>query len=230
MNLLENFKNIHEDQDIYVVGAGKSCDFIPNSFFDGKVVIGVNQSYKKIIPNYLVRKEALLADRILRLPQLENTVHFISKGDCGDDGDANEVFLQKYYENNDKVVAFDHLVNGMRNVIFPENPNALVVSWSTITSAIHLAAYMGAKNIILVGHDCGKLDGDCFFSGYHTDESIGINWGNTDDSLTRYENWLSKIETQTLDLRELLKHKYGCNIVSLNPFINIGLEGHKYEK
>jgi hypothetical protein len=27
-----------------------------------------------------------------------------------------------------------------------------------------------------------------------------------------------------------LKEVYGCNVYSLNPFLNFGLEGHEYER
>ena len=51
---------------------------------------------------------------------------------------------------------FEHLDNKsatmddeVLSAIGSYNPDRLVVSRSTITSRIHLAAYMGAKNIIL---------------------------------------------------------------------------------
>ena len=31
-----------------------------------------------------------------------------------------------------------------------------------------------------------------------------------------------------LQLREKLREVYGCEVYSLNPFVNLGLEGHKY--
>jgi hypothetical protein len=103
----------------------------------------------------------------------------------------------------------------------------LVVSYSTITTAIHLAAYMGAKTIILVGHDCGTLDGNMNCKNYHTPQTLGIVWKNPG----QYANWVSqKIEGQTIQLKHMLKEKYGCSIYSLNPFINFNLEGHVYKK
>ena len=96
----------------------------------------------------------------------------------------------------------------------------IVVSYSTITSAIHIAAYMGATNIIIVGHDCGTLDGNVNIAGY--DESPhGAQF---------YRDFFTRIEPQTIALRAKLKEIYGCNVYSLNPFINFGLEGHKYER
>ena len=41
-------KNKHQGEDIYVLASGKSVDFFNEDFFDNKIVIGVNQAYKKI--------------------------------------------------------------------------------------------------------------------------------------------------------------------------------------
>jgi uncharacterized Rossmann fold enzyme len=122
------------------------------------------------------------------------------------------------------IICYDHDKNN-RNVNTLPDKNKLVVSYSTITTGIHLAAYMGAKNIILVGHDCGKIDGECNFEGYHTDATYKIAHKNGKKD---YNTWLNKIESQTIKLKTLLKEKYGCNIYSLNPFINFNLEGHTF--
>ena len=48
------------------------------------------------------------------------------------------------------------------------------------------------------------------------------------------ENWpgisirINEIEVETLQVRNYLMEKYNCNIHSLNPFLNFGLEGHKF--
>jgi len=39
-----------------------------------------------------------------------------------------------------------------------------------------------------------------------------------------------QIDGDTIKLKGLLKDAYGCNVVSLNPFINFGLEGHVYKR
>ena len=64
---LEEFKNIHKNQDIYIIASGKSLDFIDNSFFGNKITIGINQVFKKIETDYLVRKERQLLNNILNL-------------------------------------------------------------------------------------------------------------------------------------------------------------------
>ena len=81
MRELKNFKNIHKNEDIYVLASGKSVDFIDNSFFENKIIIGINQAYKKIQCQYLVRKESKFIEEIIK--KNKDTIHFISKGNCG---------------------------------------------------------------------------------------------------------------------------------------------------
>ena len=111
----------------------------------------------------------------------------------------------------------------------PSASNKLVVSFSTITTAIHLAAFLGAANIVLVGHDCGTLDGHTNVGGYHTPASLSLAWGpHHDAAKTAYTKWLGVIEQDTVRLKTLINEAYSCNVVSLNPFINFRLEGHSY--
>ena len=78
-----------------------------------------------------------------------------------------------------------------------------------ITSGIHLAAYMGAKNIILVGHDCGSINGESNFNNYHTNETL------KQKNVNEYKQWLKNIGNGTLTLKHLLKETYFYNIIIL---------------
>lgn len=222
MRELKEFKDIHKNKDIYILASGKSVDFIDNSFFENKIIIGVNQVYKKVKCQYLVRKDPHLIDTVLKN---NNIIHFISNGGYGGDNNKNALHLQKYIKNNN-IVIFHHNKN-THDIpeVLPENK--LVVSWSTITSAIHLGAYMGAKNILLVGHDGGQINGESNFKGYHTDKTYKLAHKRGEKD---YIIWLGKIEKATIKLKKILKDKYNCNIYSINPFINFNLEGHKYTR
>ena len=148
MKELKDFKNIHQNLDIYVLASGKSVDYIESSFFDNKIVIGINQAYKKIPCQYLVRKEnALLDDVCMKNP---SSIIFISKGNKGQLNSKNLKSCE-VLSSCENIVIFNHLKNENTKVVFPQEEDYLVVSYSTITSGIHLAAYMGAKNIILIG-------------------------------------------------------------------------------
>lgn len=226
MKLLTEFKNIHKNKDIYILASGKSIDFIDSSFFKNKIVIGINQSFKKIKSQYLVRKENKLCLDVINNNQ--GSIIFISKGNKGGNNNFNEKTIKNMDPNKTKnICLFNHYINDNEEFTFPKQENYLVVSYSTITSGIHLAAYMGAKNIILVGHDCGTLNGKPNFDGYHSKTTY--NFSHPKGSID-YIKWLKKIESQTIKLKHILHERYSCNIYSLNPFINFGLEGHKYQK
>ena len=218
---LDCYKNKHIDEDIYVIGSGKSCDFLPKDFLDNKITIGINQVYNKFKVNYLVRKETSLLKEVIE--KNPDTIHFISKGDCGNDNNKNLEIITREYSVNNNIVIFNHNINTHRINSLPED-NCMLVSYSTIVSGIHLAAYMGAKNIILIGHDCCCIDNQPNFAGYHTDKTYKIAHKA---GVEGYKEWLKLIENDTVFLRTLLKEKYGCNIVSINPFLNFKLEGHK---
>jgi len=85
---------------------------------------------------------------------------------------------------------------------------------------------MGAKNIILVGHDCGTINGEPNFKNYHNEQTYKIahSRGKTD-----YIIWLRQIEAQTIVIKNLLKKKYNCNIYSINPFVSLNLEGNIFK-
>ena len=225
MRKLAEFRNVHKGEDIYVLASGKSVDFVDNSFFQGKIVIGVNQAFKKVECRYLIRKESALARAVIA--SQHGSMIFVSKGDCGGVGNHNEKLLRAAPETlQRRLCVFDHITN-VHEVRFPTKDDQLLVSYSTITTAIHLAAYMGAKNVILVGHDCGTIDGQANFSGYHTNETYRIAHSAGEKG---YVEWLKGIEKHTVQVKEWLRKKYGCNVLSLNPFVSLGLEGHRYAK
>ena len=222
------FKNIHKDEDIYILASGKSVDFIDNDFFKNKIVIGVNQVYKKNPCKYLIRKEAELINEILK--ENPETIHFISLGSCGSINPNNIMITKnalKSVTNKKNIVVYNHNQNVCSKVNNLPLDDKLIVSHSTITTAMHLGAYMGANNIILVGHDCGSINNECNFIGYHTKETYKIAHTNGKND---YIKWLKNIETQTLMVKQLLKKIYNCNVYSLNPFINFNLEGNVYKK
>ena len=85
---------------------------------------------------------------------------------------------------------------------------------------MHVAAYLGARNILLCGHDCGSLDGKIAFDGYYDEvKDLIAKW-----------RMLVRMEEQTVAVREKLHEVYVCRVYSLNPFVNFGLEKHEYRQ
>lgn len=216
---ITELKDSQKDKDIYVIASGASLNYIDPSFFTNKLTIGVNQAYRKIKCDYLVRKEG---------SHLSESIQTGATVICSlwDSGDIKKGKKKMNTTGNERLnfYVFDHLENGHTKIDFSIlGTDKIIVSYSTITSAIHVAAYLGAKNIILVGHDCGLVNNKLTFDGYY--KSISETpWKNWEE----YKKWLSIIEEQTIHVKKEVSKKYKCNIYSLNPFINYNLEGNSF--
>ena len=219
---IKEFKDCHKGKDIYVICAGPSSDYVPPRFFTDKIVIGVNNVFKKFPCNYVISKDLKEHPRYTRMVQeLKGTdIKLVfSEYHTGHLSDGkNEPDIEGWY--------FEHLDNQSADlndeVLSVIGSDKLVVSRSTVTSGLNLAAYMGAQNIILLGHDCGTIDGDLYDPTYTESD-----WGSA-NNYSSAPKWVGSIETQTIEVKERLKKVYDCDVLSINPFINFGLEGHNY--
>ena len=229
---VNELKNKYADKDIWVILAGSSMDYVSKDFFENKIVIGQNDVYKHYPCDYVLMKDCLEEPRfprsIKKLDSLDIPLIFCeyykgyhSKENCPWDplgGKKNIVSHKNAYvfNHNPRKNSYEEELNNLKD-------DEIIVSKSTCTSLIHLAAYMGAKNIMVCGHDCGTLDGNLYYDGYmEADWKSSENWGGI-------KQWMSNLQEESQLLRNYLYEKYGCNIHSLNPFLNLGLEGHKYE-
>lgn len=217
VNNIADFKGLHEAEDIWVIAAGPSMNYVNNSFFENKVTIGINRVAIKFECDYLVAKDGrgfgLISKHISPKTKL-----VLSKHESGN-------LHQNLNSYNGEFWTFEHPSKpGEKPNLscISKNSDKIVVSYSTITSGIHLAAYMGAKNIIICGHDCGTIDSQSTIDGYYTE--IRQHQGNE----ASYVKWLSEIENHTAMVSQKIKEVYNCNIHSLNPFINFNLEGHTF--
>ena len=192
--------------DIYVVGGGKSLDYYPPDFFNGRFVLAVNQASRIVPADYIVRKENTK----------RGDVPVIASKYGAGDYNAHE---------NDADYIFDHNPNTLGTINdFDLHPNGdkIVVSWSTITSAIHIAAYMGARAVFLAGHDCASIDGDQVADGYYED----VNRFTAEQD---YDAWLAVIAPQSVFMRDWLQKEYNVPLISLSPFIGLKHEGHEID-
>lgn len=209
---VSEIKNAYLGNDIYVVASGPTAGFVAPEFLLNKISIGINEVYERFQAlTYLVRKDGPGA----QAAYASGIPLIMSRHNMGMHNQGyNQVQDGDYY-------IFDHANNGKTEIYLDViGTDTIVVSLSTVTSALHLAAYMGAANIILIGADCGYIDGQLNMSGYHEPSM----------NRPRYKRLLSRIEAQTSAVRDRLKLVYGCNVYSLTPWINLGLEGHTYER
>tara|TARA_B100000073_G_scaffold314640_1_gene289964 strand:- start:567 stop:1244 length:678 start_codon:yes stop_codon:yes gene_type:complete len=219
---ITDLKNKHKDEDIWIILAGSSMDYISTDFFNNKITIGQNQVYKHYPCNYVVMKDCMEEPRFPRsieeLDRLEKPLIYCE-------------YYKGYSTNQKNVIKhknsymFKHNTrqDDLETELYNLRDDEIVVSKSTVTSLMHIAAYMGAKNIILCGHDCGKLNGNLYYEGYMEKDWVSAeNWNGIN-------SWMGSIQKQTQLVRKYLMDNYNCNIHSLNPFLNFGLEGNRYE-
>ena len=211
-------KNIHQGQDIWVVGAGPSLNHVNPEFFENKITIGINRVCQWIPCDYIVTKDDQGFKEIFSSRKQSKVI--LSKWESGDpDTKENEAdFECSYFDHPDKP--------GQRPVLDVIGTDQIVVSYSTITSAIHLAAYMGASSVMLCGHDCGVIDNYAAVKGYYAGEVKPVQ-----KTIEGYAKWVSNdIEQHTIDVKNRIKQVYNIDTHSLNPFINFNLENHNYNR
>lgn len=206
MRDLASFKDIHKGEVIWVVGSGGTLDFIDPSFFDDQICIAANFVGKIFgLANYFTFShyhtdslEMADSSRFVFTPRREH-------------GNRDE--WSGFLPNN--IVLFDTNAGEPGTRFDPygrDNPGEnLVIGSSSIHGAMHLAAHIGAKAIVLVGVDCGTLNDKDRMDGYVTGDTP---WDIYNDHLILMKRWLVS--------------NYGCQIYSLNPFVNLSLEGNKF--
>ena len=50
---ISKLRDLHRGEAVYLLGSGKSLDFVPRDFFDGKTVVGVNATHRDWPTTYL---------------------------------------------------------------------------------------------------------------------------------------------------------------------------------
>ena len=215
MVLLSKLRLKHKAQDVYVLGSGPSLGYVNDRFLNDKIIICVNNTIDFVTEAqhmYLVAKEP--TRKMQEQIRQKNGLLVTCERRFGGRGADNEILYP------DQTVLFQPREGAIKDV---DQLTCLERSASTMSTAIHLAAFLGAKTILLIGHDCGKLDEKVHADDYDKSEAV------TPESY--YSKWMGQfcVEQQTLVLKQILKIKYDIEMYSVNPFINFGLEGHSYQ-
>ncbi len=209
MNITE-LKNSRRGEDIFVIGSGKSLEYMPGTIFGDSWTIGVNTGWSHHLDgvDYLVTKYHALAmgwkdsDRVVR------TV--VTRGTRGHHhgylDDHPDLYLADHNDNPVERFTAEH---------WPRHPDHLVASHSSITTAMHLAAYMGARRIFVVGADCGVIDGEMTVEGH-------------DKKQTTLET-LRSFDRQNAIVKAELEKRYDTHVVSVSPWVTPNMTGHTFE-
>ena len=203
------FRNVHKGETIYVLASGPSLNHIAPGFFADKTVVAVNYIGLELGLDryYMVSHYHLDAHGVAPVqPHIPIIIPEVDQG--GDrlaDRPPDYPNVWSFPTNQQRYAAFDPETD------WPTEPDALPVGSTSLHMTMGFAHYLGAATIILVGADCGTLDGAENRNGH--DRGIGSPWPVWANHLPRVANKLRRM---------------GTEVYSLNPFVNFGLEGHRY--
>lgn len=217
---LEVLKDRHKGEDIYVLGSGASMDFVEPAFYEGKTIVATNLvgHLLGIIEPWVYTHSHYHVNALEVATGHPEAIVVAPLGDRG--------FAGMPETRLDNVIYYEHVPTGAEfDVERCWNDRGLMVGSSGIHGSMHLAAYMGAANIILVGADCGLIDGRSNH-GKYVDEYGRTSSGDllTSDALM----WLGRWDRHLREVKRKLQDVYGCGVYSLNPFVNFNLEGHEF--
>ena len=202
--MLEDLVGSWEGDTVYVLGSGSSLNFINPSFFDDKKCVAINFVGREFGLKSFVTFTHYELDAIeiaLAFPHL--TVVLLRSAETG-----------RSISHIDNIVCINKFAfpPGGSFTPYDFDGEGLVFGSSSLHGGLHLAALMGAKSIVLVGADCGTIDGNHRLTGYVPGDTP---WHLYEQHLRLMKRWLKEI--------------FGCEVYSLNPFVNLNLEGHKFE-
>jgi hypothetical protein len=207
---VEELRNTRVGYTAVVVGSGATLDYYKQNWSPhvNYIIIGVNQVWQHVPCDYVVQKDPKYRTETMRWCKQNNAKLICSLFDYG--GNGLPSIPGDYY-------TFFHVYNNgveinMTPMIERWN-NTLSVSWSTLTSAISLAAFLGCKQCILVGCDMGLLDGASNATAYM----------NHNANTTAYHEWIQNdrlVEHVRICADTLLEH-YGMITLWSHPFSSL---------
>ena len=203
-------------KDIYVLGSGATLSHIKPRFFDGKTVIATNRAGQRL---GLYERDCDLIththyhdeDAYPLAEMYPDHMFYCPEGDQGFDGQP------KHRPHN--ILFYPHPPTRYDfNVDEAVTEGGFIVGSSSIHGSMHIAAELGAQTIILVGADCGMLDGSANMDGYQSGNLI----------VDEPHMWLDRWEQHLRMVKAWLQDMYDVDIHSINPFLNLNLEGHAW--
>jgi hypothetical protein len=211
---LSDLKAKHSGETIWVLGSGSSLSFVDPAFFHNKITVAVNEVAGRhgITPTYLFSHYHMTFPEFLHPDSVGVTLErdTLTHQPWAESPLKNLIFFPHAYDQTHGE-SFDPYLH-------PPVEESLVYGSSSLHGAMHLAAFLGAKFIMLVAADCGTIDGQHRIADYPM------------EATERETKWIWSVYNKHHErMKHWLKETYSCDVYSLNPFINFNLEGHKFD-
>ena len=202
------FRGSRKGETAWVLGSGASLNFVPRWFWSDRLIVatnfvgtrlGVDEFYA--VTHYHV-DAAIIAEQRPDIPIIAPRIDQGGNAAIPVPPQAPNIF---YINTGHQAYAqFDCAE------LWPRQPDTLVVGPTSLHMTMHFAQYLGARHIILAGADCGTLDDASNFTGYAPGDNPMNVW-----------------ESSLRDVANQLRSE-GVSVMSLNPFVNFAIEGHKF--
>jgi hypothetical protein len=205
-----DFEGRHAGETVWVLGSGPTLDFVGDGFFDGKTVVATNHSWKGRADHAYACSNHWSAEPAAWLVVTE----------------TEQVPPQDQYPHRpagDNVIvvpSIDQRYSDFRPAEHWPDRGRFVVGPTSLHLSMHWAVWLGAAHIVLVGADCGVIDGRNNADGYYTPKVEQADAGHYHHRL-----WERTLNEMAAKIRT-----FGVSVHSLNPWTTFGLEGHEWRQ
>jgi hypothetical protein len=202
-----DYKNKYSGETAWVLGSGKTLDFVPNGFFSDKLVVATNLTFRDRVGEGFACSNYWMSEGDLVLPTvMPEGVQVPSDVKMVKSDSPLAIYVptigQKYSGFNPETD-------------WPED-GTFVVGPSSLHLSLHWAVWLGVKHVVLVGADCGFIDEENNFGNYYDPHSATI-------AHAHHQLWESVLVGMANKMRGL-----GVSVHSLNPWVTFNLEGHRW--
>lgn len=210
--LPEDFRDLRDSrkgETAWVIGSGASLDFIQPDFFADKFCVAVNYVGTTLGLSEFYAVTHYHLDAIAIAAMRPDVPIFTPESDQG----GTNLAPRPPTEPNIYRVPTKEQQYGAFTVErdWPTEPDNFVVGPTSLHMTMHVAAWLGAAHLILVGADCGTIDDRANFAAYDD---------GSDNPLPVWATTLPRVADRL--------RADGVTVHSLNPWVNFGLEGHRY--
>lgn len=172
---IRSLVNVYPGSTIYVIGSGASLNFVPKEFFHDKICVGINETFRDFPLRFLISHHH---ENLQEAIDSNNAAVVTAEWHNGfsvmpNPGDAS---IQQHYGRahfRGSFYTYKHR-NNTYNVddldfspIIQRKTDELFTSCSMPATAIHFAAHLGARFIVLCGVDGGRFNNAMCYEGYN---------------------------------------------------------------
>jgi hypothetical protein len=215
---ISELKSKHADKDVFILGTGPTARLLDVEFFRRRIVIGLNQAWRYFVdrdfaPQYCLTVHPELLQEYLAERQSLRGMKWIVK----------KKHPMKHLDPRDP----DHYVFFTREELAiirqayesPVPGHTLYQGRGIQCTALHLAAYMGARAIHLVGVDMNSLGGDHHAHNQH----VRFHGLEPNDVYAEYRHWTARVRSEIFKV-------YGVPVLSVSPLLGEDAGQEEYKR